>query len=809
MGTTAMTDFPGNDELLVLDPDASVISVAPWLESLLGSDVALAGTPLVPAWLSPEDWKRLLQTLEGAESHLLLTRRDGVGIEAVVRVTARQNAPGICLSLLSRQHGSSSRHAGPDHSRRASWRWDLLNDAIFERDEEGLIESWNSAAEQLFGIAEATALGRNRFELVRTELPLPVDTINRQLRQSGSWSATLTHRHATGRELRTTCHWVLRRDGNGQAAGVIEIHRDLGDAALAMRESAFFVELHSILFESETDEQLGRRVLPLLASHSGWQAAELWLFPSAALRGDPVDADEGSCLRSAHWLGPDARHHEQQLPMHPRGAATWTRNDFPPRPQWFNPSAHGDGSSRPWRTILTIPLRSATHQLGALIFYSTGNLPEDPRLLTQLAQIGIQLGQWVHRHASEQRLRRSEERFRALMESAPDALVITDERGIVTMANRQTEKLFGWQRQQLLGQSIEMLLPMRFRTRHVHHRNQFAAHPHARPMGVGLELAALRADGTEFPVEISLSPIQIDGEKLVAAAIRDASERRDMEQTQHRLHQLEMAQAEHLASLGQLAAGMAHEIKNPLAGMSAALEVLASQNELPAAAAEIMGEVQHQATRIRKIVDELLNYARPRPAELILADLNATVEQAIPFAALQAQARGVTVALKSTPLPPVLHDPEQIHRLVLNLLMNAIDASHAGGSVELRTALASSQQHPNGVCAIDPQNDGVRPAGADAPRHTVTVCVTDHGSGIEKEDLERIFVPFYTTKGSRGTGLGLSLCRRIAELHGGTLSAASTPGEGSRFTLTLPLQPEPDRQTISGANFGQTEHSHR
>jgi protein-histidine pros-kinase len=426
-------------------------------------------------------------------------------------------------------------------------------------------------------------------------------------------------------------------------------------------------------------------------------------------------------------------------------------------------------------------LRSATQEIGALVFSTTVHRPDDPRMLAQLAQIGIQLGQWFHRQDAERRLRRSEERFRALMESAPDSIVITDEGGRMTMANRQTEKLFGWTRDQLIGQPIEMLMPMRFRTRHLDHRDQYSSHPRTRPMGIGMELAALRADGTEFPVEISLSPIQIDGQKLVSAAIRDASERRQMERTQHRLHQLEMAQAEHLATVGQLAAGMAHEIKNPLAGMSAALEVLASQCELPAFAQEIMGEIQHQATRIRRIVDELLNYARPRPAEMILADLNATVEQAIPFATRQAQTHGVKVAFHPASIPPLLHDPEQLHRLVLNLLVNAVDASSAGGSVELSTAMA-----PEG--------------------NAVVVCVSDHGSGIPPEDLERIFDPFFTTKGSRGTGLGLSLCRRIAELHAATLSVASRPGEGSRFTLTLPIdRPHHPGTDHPGVHFVQTE----
>lgn len=782
MGAIAMLESLDDVPVLELDPDSLVLSIAPWLEPLLGGDGSLTGTPLCPGWLAPDDWKQLLQTLEGAPAQLVLTRPDGVGITSLVRVTARRDGPGIALSLASSRGGDEL----PAWKRppRAAWYWDLQMDAIIERDADGCIESWNAAAEILFGLPASIALGCNRFEILQTELPMPLPEIEAQLHQTGSWTGALTHRHPGGRVLRTTCQWMVRRTGPDGRFGVTEIHRDLGDPELAMREAQYFSDVHSALFDAETAGQLADRCLPLMARHYGWQAGELWLFDPPALPGASVDAAVTACTLTGSWLAPDAIRLKNQSPLTPQGAAVWTRADFPSEPRWWNVSFHPQNSSRPWRTILAVPLRSATHEMGALVFYSTANRPESPPMMMQLSQTGVQLGQWFHRHAAEDRLRRSEERFRALMESAPDALVITDNRGNITMANRQTEKLFGWTREQLIGKNIETLMPTRFRTQHVQHRDHFAEHPHARPMGVGMELAALRVDGSEFPVEISLSPIQIDNQTLVAAAIRDASERREMERTQRRLHDLEMAQAEHLATVGQLAAGMAHEIKNPLAGMSAALEVLASQNDMPPAATEIMGEVQYQATRIRKIVDELLNYARPRPAQLILADLNATLDQAIPFAAMQAQPRGVDVEFQPGDIPPILHDPEQIHRLVLNLLINAVDASSGGSKVELATTAAS---------------DG----------KTVTVTVTDHGSGIAQELLGRIFVPFFTTKGSRGTGLGLSLCRRIAEMHDGVLTVASSIGQGSRFTLTLPLKGAPSPEPNSGASFGQAKNPHR
>lgn len=361
--------------------------------------------------------------------------------------------------------------------------------------------------------------------------------------------------------------------------------------------------------------------------------------------------------------------------------------------------------------------------------------------------------------ASQRIHEQAERRFRALMESAPDAILISSRAGRILMANRQSEALLGCPREQIIGRSIEDFMPERFRQRHLYMRAGYNQHPQVRPMGIGLELYALRADGVEIPVEISLSPIELDGESVVASAIRDVSERKRAEQALKRLHQLELAQTEHLASLGEIAAGLAHEIKNPLAGIAAVLEVLVARQD--SETRELMGEVQQQVVRIRSIVDELLNYARPRPLNLVSGDLNTAVGHAVQFSLPQAQRRRLRLAFLPEALPPLRHDPEQIQRMVLNLVMNAIEALAPGGAIEVQTRSDNGQ---------------------------AVITVTDDGPGIAPADQEKIFRPFYTTKGQHGTGLGLSLCRRIAELHGGQIRVHSRPGEGSRFEVRLPLE---------------------
>lgn len=381
------------------------------------------------------------------------------------------------------------------------------------------------------------------------------------------------------------------------------------------------------------------------------------------------------------------------------------------------------------------------------------------------------------RRAAEQALVASEARFRGLLESAPDAIVIVDGQGRISLLNRQLALIFGYTPDELLGRPIEVLLPERFRERHLQHREQFAEQPSTRPMGTALDLYALRKNGEEFPVEVSLSPLGEGSDLLVTAVIRDVSVRKRHEADERRLHTLQLAEAEHLATLGEIAAGLAHEIRNPLGGISGALQILAP-GMASADDREIAQEMQQLVTRIQRVVNELLHYARPRPVQLAPHDLNHTLENAAQFVRRQVTGRAVEVVFEPGALPPVVHDPEQIHRLVTNLGLNSVQAVADGG----RVVIASWLDEGRGLAGIE---------------------VRDNGPGIAPGDLEKIFRPFYSTKGGRGTGLGLSLCRRIAELHGGAITVRSTPGSGCTFTVTLPLGEGTKTAATPGSEHGR------
>jgi signal transduction histidine kinase len=231
-----------------------------------------------------------------------------------------------------------------------------------------------------------------------------------------------------------------------------------------------------------------------------------------------------------------------------------------------------------------------------------------------------------------------------------------------------------------------------------------------------------------------------------------------------RLHRTQMSRAEHLATLGELAASLAHEIRNPLAGIAGVIEIIGRDLPPTSPASAVVKDVRQEIGRISKTLTQLLETARPRRPDIRLSNLNTTVEHAVMLARQQVISKPIQIDLQKAPdLPEVEHDSDQIHQVLLNLLLNAVQAIDGAGFV--RVDIGSQDR-----CA--------------------RIVVSDTGRGIASSDLANIFRPFYTTKGN-GTGLGLSLARRIVEEHHGSIMATSVIGQGSQFTVLLPFELQP------------------
>jgi len=236
---------------------------------------------------------------------------------------------------------------------------------------------------------------------------------------------------------------------------------------------------------------------------------------------------------------------------------------------------------------------------------------------------------------------------------------------------------------------------------------------------------------------------------------------RESRQEIERLHRTQMSRAEHLATLGELATGLAHEIRNPLAGIAGVIEIVGRDLPATSPARAVVKDVRLEITRISRTLTDLLETARPRRPDIRRSNLNTTVEHAVMLARQQVLSRPIKIELEKAPdLPEVEHDSDQIHQVLLNLLLNAVQAVEGAGTVRVEIGARNSY---------------------------ASVAVSDTGRGISPQNLPNIFRPFYTTKGD-GTGLGLSLAHRIVEDHHGRIEVSSVVGKGSKFEVLLPFQ---------------------
>ncbi len=402
--------------------------------------------------------------------------------------------------------------------------------------------------------------------------------------------------------------------------------------------------------------------------------------------------------------------------------------------------------------------------LGAFSASSRSFTSDDINFLHSIANV---IAVAMQRKNDEESVRRSEQYFRGLLESAPDGMAIVDAEGRILLLNKESERLFGYERSELVGKKIEILVPERYRQYHSGHRTNFFRDPRLRPMGVGLELFGLRKDGSEFPVEISLSPmVTLDG-TVVTAAIRDVSERKKAEAHIKKLNaQLEEAlrRSERLAATGRLSASLAHEINNPLSSLTDILFLISAQDGLSDNSKTMLQAAKKEVDRLSNIAKETLaphrssgERVRIHPGELIDASLESFHRQ------IEQGKIAVERNFNTEELIDVV--PGELRQVFTNLISNAIDAMPDGGSLRLES-----------------YTDG----------QDVKLIFADTGSGIKPEKLEEVFEPFVTTKGEKGLGIGLWISRNIVEKLGGTIvvrSSTADSNHGTQFTICLPAHP--------------------
>ncbi|HUF36092.1 MAG TPA: PAS domain S-box protein [Gemmatimonadales bacterium] len=367
----------------------------------------------------------------------------------------------------------------------------------------------------------------------------------------------------------------------------------------------------------------------------------------------------------------------------------------------------------------------------------------------------------------------AEARFRVAVESSPNGMVMVDEAGTMILVNREVERMFGYPREELLGRSIEMLVPTRSRSTHPGFRAGFFRMPQARAMGVGRDLNGLKKDGTEFPVEIGLNPIETDEGLFVLSSIVDISARKLAEQDRERLED-RLRQAQKLEAVGTLAGGIAHDFNNVLGTVVAYAELLGQDLAAPAHREDLQA-ILDAAERGRQLVQQILTFSRRRNLVRQPVRLGELVgEAAKHLRAVLPQAVAIRVNV-SPDLPRILADPASLHQVLLNLGTNAAQAMPSGGELAI---LAEPLYVLDSVARAHPDlHEGPY----------ARLVVRDTGVGMDEATRARAFEPFYTTKApGAGTGLGLAIVHGIVRDHEGSVELASTPGEGTVFTCLFP-----------------------
>ena len=363
--------------------------------------------------------------------------------------------------------------------------------------------------------------------------------------------------------------------------------------------------------------------------------------------------------------------------------------------------------------------------------------------------------------------------WKALLDAAVDAIIVIDHRGHIETFNSAAETIFGYNEADVLGKNVSLLMPEPYASKHDHFVDNYLQSGKAKIIGIGREVQGTRNDGTIFPIGLSVGEIPTNDQSKFVGIIRDITERKQSEEEMHHARE-RLSQFARLSTLGEMAAGLAHELNQPLAAIAtytqACQRLIESGRSDDGEILAALKKCDSQAQRAGDVIRRLRQFVQKREVGREEVGCKELIRDIAALAEVDARNNRIPLAFEVAPnLPNVMVDAVQIQQVLLNLIRNGIDA----------------------MLDMDQIDEGITVSVAKFDNEHIRIAVTDHGSGITEEAEKKIFQPFFTTKSS-GLGLGLAICQSIIASHGGVLSFAENPSGGTTFYFTLPVSLETD-----------------